>query len=222
MKYPVFVALMIATPAAAPVLNAEEIVLLADFPPGWQKEWEMRVLADRSNENIVVREENNPALKMISSSSASGFWRKWEIEPVVPGTVSWRWKVTRSLPAGSDEREKDGDDYAARVFVIFEPHLFRWKTRSICYVWAGREPAGSVFPNPFSDRVGTIVLESGNEKAGSWVWEERNYFDDYRAYFGEDPERISGVAVMADTDNTGTSTTAWFDDLALRYDSGRR
>ena len=64
-----------------------------------------------------------------------------------------------------------------------------------------------------------VVLESGNARAGSWVAESRDVEADFRAAFGL-PEKaavpaIDGVALSADTDQTGESVTAWFGDVRL-------
>ena len=80
-----------------------------------------------------------------------------------------RWKVERCLDGSFDEKTRDGDDYAARVFVIYTSSFLPWRTRAICYVWSSREPAGAAYPNPYTGRVATIVLQSGDENAGeSW------------------------------------------------------
>jgi len=58
------------------------------------------------------------------------------------------------------------------------------------------------------------VLESGDSKKGQWVSEQRNIQADYRLAFGaEDVPRISGVAIMTDTDNTGEQAVAWYGDI---------
>ena len=59
------------------------------------------------------------------------------------------------------------------------------------------------------------MLQSGPARAGSWVSESRNVLEDYERYFAELPERVTAVAIMADTDDTGGRATAWFDDIAL-------
>jgi hypothetical protein len=58
-------------------------------------------------------------------------------------------------------------------------------------------------------------VESGDEKAGTWVSEERNIREDYRRFFGEEPPRVGAVAVMTDTDDTGDEVTAWYGDITI-------
>jgi hypothetical protein len=114
-----------------------------------------------------------------------------------------------------DERVKTGDDYPARVLVAFDPDPFSKSTRALCYVWANGQPKGSIYENPYSGNVATIVLRSGESGVGEWVAESRNVVADYRLAFGDNPSRIYALAVMVDTDNTKSQATAWFSDIAL-------
>jgi len=61
-----------------------------------------------------------------------------------------------------------------------------------------------------------IVMESGSERVGEWIMEERNVYEDYKKAFGEEPTNISGVAIMTDTDNTKDSATAYFGDIVFK------
>ena len=199
---------------AEPTISSH--VLLSDFGKGWEQVWKIKRLGQRPNRFTVTQENGNRALSVQSADSASGMFRKWPLEPDSSARISWLWKVSRALTENKSERSKKGDDYAARMFVLFEPHFFHWRIPTVCYVWAGNEPVGSVFLSPYSDRVCMIVLQSGNASARQWIREERNYFADYTRCFGKNPRKVSAVAVMVDTDNTRAQTAAWFDDLAIR------
>ena len=87
---------------------------------------------------------------------------------------------------------------------------------AVNYIWESKSPVGTVVPNPYTGRVRMFVLQSGNGKVGEWVTESRNLVEDYRKAFGADPPRISGVAVMTDTDNTGESAVAYFGDIVFK------
>lgn len=190
--------------------------LLRDFADDWMSSWKQRSFGRGPNELRVVEENGNPALELRSATTASGLWRKLKIEPLEAATLSWRWKVERSLPNIYDERTPQGDDYAARVFVIYESSwLLPLHTRAICYVWSAKEPVGAVYPNPYAGKVATFVLRSGDRHAGQWMREERDLVADHIAIFGEPPTKIAAFAVMVDTDHTGTETITRFDDLVL-------
>lgn len=189
--------------------------LLGDFEKGWEKHWIERKLSDKSTHYEVIQEDTNLVLMAKSDQSASGLWRMLNIHPVQIGKISWRWKIAYTLSKKNEEKDKLGDDYAARLFVVFTPHMVSWKTRAICYVWAANEPKGSIYKNPYAHSVGTIVVESGNTHKSKWITEERDFIADYIKIFGKAPEMVTAVAIMVDTDNTAQKATAWFDDIIL-------
>jgi hypothetical protein len=60
-----------------------------------------------------------------------------------------------------------------------------------------------------------VAVESGTERVGEWLVERRNVLADYRRLFGEEPPAVGAIAIMTDTDNTGASAEAWYDDLQI-------
>lgn len=192
-----------------------QMKLMGDFEEGWQNNWLPREFAVRPTHYEVVTEDTNKVLMATSTNSASALWRPLALKAGSHGTISWRWKIGNTLSTDTEEKTKLGDDYAARVFVVFEPHLVSWKTRAICYVWSAKEPAGSIYSNPYAETVSMVVVESGKDKKGKWLQQERDFVADYQKIFGKDPEMITAVAVMVDTDNTNQEATTWFDDIVL-------
>ena len=190
-------------------------VFLEDFQQGLTQHWVERRLAGASTRYEVVQEGRNAVLVGRSDRSASILWRDLDLVLADAATISWRWKVESVVSQNRREREKRGDDYAARLFVVFDPDEFGPSTEAICYVWAANEPVGAIYRNPYFDRVGTIVVESGSQRVGEWVAEERDLIADYWRVFGKPPEAVTAVAIMVDTDDTGSKATAWFDDISL-------
>ena len=173
-------------------------------------------------------------VKAVSRGSASGLVRAVDIDPMRYPVLEWRWKVENILEKG-DVTRKDGDDYPARLYVTFkyDPSKVGFFERAkyeairmargeyppmgaITYIWESKSPVGTIVPNPYTEQVKMIVLQSGEEKVGRWVNESRNLVEDYRMAFGGDPPRISGVALMTDTDNTRESAIAYFGDIILK------
>ncbi len=223
---------------AAPLLLATWAVSLiaADREgPGLPKGWRERRFGGTAPASFsIARESDNafPVLCVRAASAASMAICDVPEPPTASATLRWFWKVGASLPA-ADLRKKERDDAAARVLVGFryEPKRFsplerlafetaREKGRyppgaTICYVWANRERAGEHFASPVSERIRILVLRSGDAEAGAWVDEARDLAADYRALFGDEPPPVESVAVMADTDATGVTATAWFRGLTL-------
>ncbi len=182
----------------------------------------------------LVEDNGVVAVKAMSRGSASGLVRAVDIDPMRYPVIEWRWKVENILEKG-DVTRKEGDDYPARLYITFkyDPDKVGFFERAkyeairlargeyppmgaLTYIWESKSPVGTLVPNPYTDRVWMMVLESGSEKVGRWVSESRNLVEDYRKAFGDDPPRISGVALMTDTDNTKESAVAYFGDIIFK------
>ena len=224
---------------AAGALAAEPVVLggftpPADPsapPPGWEALTFPRV--PRHTRYLVVRDGPGWVLRAESDAAASGLYRPLDLDPKVYRILSWRWKVENVL-AKADPRRKDGDDYAARVYVAFryEPAAATLWERSrygayrllhgryppglaLNYVWESRLPIGTTLDNAYTARAKIIVARSGAADVGRWVTERRDIYADYRSIVGGEPPRIAGIALMTDTDDTGERAVAYYDGLTL-------
>ena len=202
------------------------------FPDSWKP-----LTFDKIDEHTtysLVEDDGTVVLKAVSRGSSSGLTREVTIDPKQYPIVEWRWKIENVLQKG-DVTTKEGDDYPARLYITFaydeskvdfleqtQYELARLlygqypPTGAINYIWESRSPIGIMVPNPYTDRVKMIVLESGEAKVGQWVAESRNLYKDYQKAFGGDPPLISGVAVMTDTDNTQESAVAYYGDIVFR------
>jgi hypothetical protein len=164
-------------------------------------------------EYSIVKEGGSTVIKAHSRAAASGLFRKVQLDPLQYRYLHWKWKIVEPLGNGA-EKTKRGDDYSARVYVVF-PGLFFWQTKAINYVWSSQLPKGESFPNPYTGNAMMVVVESGAEKAGTWVMEERDILADYRRLFGGEPRQIGAIAVMTDTDDTGGEATAWYGEISI-------
>lgn len=190
----------------------------------------------RHTDYRLVEKDGQVVVKAEADASASGLTRTIHIDPREYAIVQWRWKVANILKKGNIYKKK-GDDYPARIYIVFEYDSgrlgFSEKVKyeiarmlygkypplaTINYVWSSNAPVGLVAPNPYTDRSMMVVVESGEMTLNTWVNEERNIYADYRNAFKDEPPMISGVAIMTDTDNTGESATAYYGDILFRKD----
>lgn len=174
------------------------------------------------------------SIKAESSNSASGLVYKVDIDPAEFPIVEWSWRV-EDLVEGGNYKKKNGDDYAARIYVTFDydkqnlglGDRIKYETlrtftrfpiplRAINYIWANNAETGTIAPNAYSNWVYMVVTESGEERTGEWITHSQNIFEDYKAAFGEDPPRINGIAIMTDTDNTKSNATSFYGDIVFR------
>jgi Protein of unknown function (DUF3047) len=160
-----------------------------------------------------IQEDGRPVLQAIAVKTASALYKKSSVNATEMPIIEWSWKVKQALPVDNRYR-KDVDDFAGRVMVIF-PGTFFWQYRAIVYVWSDKLPIGTVRPSAFGKNIAVIVVESGNQHAGIWRNEQRNYLEDYRSFFHASPPNTMGVAVMTDADNTISEAAAWYGDIVL-------
>jgi hypothetical protein len=187
-------------------------LMIDDFEQGLSPRWEKKSFAGETSYQVVT-EGTGKVLHARSQGGASGLFFTKEYRLQDYPLLSWRWKVRGIIPGG-DESQKSTDDYAARVYVVF-PHWFPPKTRTINYIWGNKLARGAALPSPYTGNAQMVAVESGTEKVGEWIGERRNVLEDYRRLFREEPPKVGAIAIMTDTDNTGASAEAWYDDLQI-------
>jgi hypothetical protein len=195
--------------AAHPPLLAGE----RHFSPRAILDWPTRTFAGETRYRLVER-DGATVLEARSRGQASAKYLEREIDLAATPYLHWCWRVS-NVHDGLDETTKSGDDYPARVYVVRKTGLLPWQVQSINYVWASEQPAGSDWPNAFTERAHLLALQSGEARVGEWVAEVRHVADDYRRLFGSAPDHIDGVALMSDGDNAGVDATAWFTRLGF-------
>lgn len=179
----------------------------------------------------LVRDGGRTVLRADADASMSGLTYTVRVDLKQYPRLRWRWKVAAPV-AEADMTTRAGDDYAARIYVLFDypveklsfgtraklsiaESLYGQKipTAALNYVWDNRQPIGTIRPNTYTDRARMMVLQSGTAQAGHWVTETRDLAADFRAAFGEDAPDVVAIALATDTDNTGTRATAWYGDI---------
>jgi hypothetical protein len=202
----------------------------ATLPAGWVHETLPKMEANRF---ALAADGGVTVLHVRSQASTSSVVAALPAGGGATTRAQWRWKVSRPL-AGSDYRVKAGDDFAARLYVLFDLPLDRLSfgdrlliqaarsvagreipAAAICYVWGQAQPAGSSGWNPYSSRVRMVVVDSGPEFAGQWRTVQRDLARDWQEAFAGPMPAVRAVALGADTDNTGEQAEAWFGDVLL-------
>lgn len=199
------------------------------MPSGW-KHYQVSGKKKTAPVNLVA-DGNATVLHIDANHDAGAIMHPLDLSPKT--LLSWRWKIDHVV-AKANLEHKDGDDFAARVYVLFDVprselsfgeriklSLARHAmgtdlpNGALCYVWDNSHPVGTIAPNAYFGAVRTVVLETGNAKAGHWQGERRDLAADFRAAFGRAAPKVTGIVLASDTDNTGGHTQAWFGDLKL-------
>lgn len=184
----------------------------------------------------LVTDAEQTVLRADADKSMSGLIHTIRVDIRRYPLLRWRWKVAAPV-AGADMTQKSGDDYAARVYVMFDypasrlPFSTRMKMKvaeslygqripaaALNYVWDNKQPVGTVQPNTYTDRARMIVVRSGAGQASQWVTETRDLRADFRAAFGEEAPDVVALAIATDTDNTGSRAVAWYGDFEFIED----
>lgn len=180
-----------------------------------------------------VRKDGRDAMAAHSKSSASMVRQVVRIEPDELRSVRFSWKVP-DLIAQADMALREMDDSPVRIVLAFEGDRSKFSPKNamlselaraltgeempyatLMYVWCNTRQPGSVIVNPRTDRIRKLVVESGTGKLRQWVDYERNIRADYEKAFGEAPGALVGIGIMTDSDNTRSTTQAWYGPVTV-------
>ena len=192
-------------------LAQQEDLMVGHFSAGDVLGWTEKVFSNRTLYTLIPS-DHGKVIRADSTASASTYYRDIRIDLNKTPCLNWSWNVDHALE-GLDETTKAGDDFAARIYVVFSGGIAFWKTRALNYVWSGQKPIGTSWPNAFTKNSINIVVQSGQKRTKEWVQESRNVRDDFLKLMGEDMKIADGVAIMTDTDNSKGAATAYFGDI---------
>lgn len=207
---------------------------LASFETAPDQPWHhWQLPGKRTTQFRPVRLDGRDAVSVTAEASASMLRKRVRIEPAALGQMNFSWKVPE-LIAQADMAEREADDAPVRVVLAFDGDRRTWSARNatlsemarlltgeempyatLMYVWCNRRAPGTVIVNPRTDRIRKLVVESGPRRLGQWLDYERDIRADFIHAFGEEPGALVAVGVMSDTDNTRTSTRAWYGALRM-------
>lgn len=202
---------LVAGPAGADVPGAagNSQLLIGDFANQGFAGWDSKSFAGKTRYTLM-NVDNVQVVRASTKNSASGLFREQKIDLTRTPVLHWRWRVDKG-PRDLDESTKDGDDYAARLYLVKSGGILIWRTKAVNYVWSsGKEPLKH-WPNAFAgEAVQMFALRTQLDEKGRWYEESRNVREDFRTLFGEDITEIDAVAIMTDADNSGQRSLAYY------------
>jgi Protein of unknown function (DUF3047) len=197
--------------------------------------WKHQPLSKLKRDTVytLAQDEGRTVLRAAADRSASMYAAPFSPPASVPASVSWRWKTDALVP-GADNRDKDREDAPLRVIFTFDGDIAklpaaeqqRFKRAkaisgtappyaTLMYIWSDQVPVNTVIASAHTSQVQMLVVATGASGLGSWQSVRRDLAADYRLAYRAEPGRILGVAVMTDTDNTGTKATGQYADIRL-------
>jgi len=192
---------------------------------------------DKKQTQYSIESDSNLSyLKLVSQSSASGLIYKHHYNPNQYPIMTWRWRVENVINE-ADGKNKSGDDYAIRIFVMFDDDSVEtsfWTSirnsaikllygneppeSSLCFVWSNITYGDKYFDNPYSETVKIIPIVMGESNTKNWYSHNVNIATLYREIFKRSCPTSAKLAIMSDTDNTGSNTLAYLDVIMVSED----
>jgi hypothetical protein len=192
------------------------IVRIARFSMMELDGWENKSFQGETNYSIQNNEQTS-YLEAVSKHSASALYKKIKVDINNTPYLNWSWRVDHALPQ-LNEKEKNGDDYAARIYVVFKTGFTPLSAKALNYIWSSNSITDTHWPNAFTEKAIMIPLRSKQDETGTWQTEKVNIKEDLMKYFGKIPQYIDGVALMTDTDNSKSNASASYGDIYFSAD----
>ena len=198
--------------------------------PHWQH---YQLPGKQASKYAFARIDGRDTMAVTATSSASLLRQKVRIAPDELAQIKFSWKVPE-LIAMADLAVRDLADSPASVVLVFEGDRGRFSAKNamlselaqlvsgeplpyatLMYVWCNTRAPGSVIISPRTDRIRKMVVESGSKNLNRWMDYERNIRADFEKAFGEPPGALLDVGIMTDSDNTRSTTRAWYGHVSL-------
>ncbi len=175
-------------------------------------DWEEKSFKGNTSYQVVDL-DGEQVLQAASVASASGLYKKQQINLKKTPYLNWRWRIENRIDSGN-ETTKSGDDYAARIYLIIDGGIFFWQTGALSYVWANAADKGAIWDNAYAGKsVKMLALRSAEDDTKKWMTEKRNVYEDLKQVFSKEINTIDAVAIMTDTDNSGSKAKSYYADI---------
>jgi len=185
-------------------ISSEGTIQIAQFSEMNLDDWENKSFKGETQYSIQS-EEQNSYLHAESMQSASALYKKIKVNIHETSFLNWSWRVDKALPK-LNEKDKSGDDYAARIYVVFKTGYTPLSAKALNYVWSSNDVSDTHWPNAYTKKAIMIPLRSNQDEAGTWQHEKINIKEDLMQY-------IDGVAIMTDADNSQGTASASYGDI---------
>ncbi|MEJ2114553.1 MAG: DUF3047 domain-containing protein [Gammaproteobacteria bacterium] len=188
-----------------------EIVHIARFSMMDLDGWKSKSF-EGETQYTISNDEKKYYLKAESMQSASALYKKIKVNIHETPYLNWSWRIDQALPK-LNEKEKFGDDYAARIYVVFKTGFTPLSTKALNYIWSSNNDGSSYWPNAYTEKAIMIPIRTNQDKTHDWKHEKVNIEVDLMKHFTTVPKYIDGVAIMTDSDNSKGNASASYGDI---------
>lgn len=173
------------------------------------------------------------AIEVVTRASMAVLWRPLSVDLRATPCLQWRWRLDESTVPAADLSRRGEDDRPLMVTVGFPFQPDRaslWERvkytvlrqvsgrevpgRVLSYVWGGTGRRGDLVESPQLEAAGLMrILRPSDSALGTWFSESIDIAAEFSAHFGFRPPPLVEIAVLGDSDDTGTASTGWIADL---------
>ena len=168
--------------------------------------------ADSKTLYSIGENENGKFLRAEANNSASGLGKEIKINLNKTPFLNITWKIEKDLK-GITENSKKGHDYAARVFVVKKTGATPLSNRAMNYVFSSNRDINTYHPSPFTKKSIDYALSTTKENFNEWVTVKVNVKEHFKKFHDLDLDKINGIAIMSDTDNSKLSSVAYYQNI---------
>lgn len=206
---PLYLPILIGALGIGSVYAGEEIIILGQGKTQALAEWDKPVHFGTGIWKVVDDGEHQ-AIQLRTESSSFALEKSVTVDLRQTPYLEWEWKVSVP-PAEGNFSSSDTDDQAAQLLVVFSKTFFA-RRKVISYIWDPTAPIGTIgaAAGPIYLNVKAIVVESGAGQIGNWLIEKRNVLEDYRALFGEIPDRAVAIRMQINSQHTHAVAEAFW------------
>ena len=187
-------------------------ILIGQFSKGSMQGWTPLEFSKLTRYDLV---DLNAAkvLRADSHRAASGLIYKQKIDLLKTPLLNWCWRIEQALQ-NDHEKDRSGDDFAARLYLVIDGGFLPWKTKALNYVWSSQLTVGKLWKNPYAGKNAMMLAVRSNTSPGNtWFAETRNVYEDLERAFAYKIRYIDAIAIMTDTDNTGAIAKTYYGDI---------
>ena len=191
-----------------------ELLMVFDFTEGELNSLKVRKVrgADAKTLYSIGNNENGNYIKAVAENAASGIGKEIKINLDKTPFINITWKIEKDLK-GIKENTKKGHDFAARVFVIKKTGATPLSNRAINYVFSSNSIVGETWPSPYTKKSIDSVLASTKSNLNEWVTVKANVKEDFKKFHDLEVKELSGIAIMADTDNSKLTAVSYYQNI---------
>ena len=185
----------------------------ASLPEVW---WERKFVTRAPMVYEFGEKDGRRAMRFSTDNSASLLGRNVDVALASHPFLEWGWLVEEPIESEISEKLKEGDDHPARLFVSFVDQ--NDKEQHLEIIWANREFKAGEY-KIIGDFYHYVANGGDATLIGQWFDERLDLREIYRHIWGDaSGVRWQRIGVFCDSDETNSSSIAWFSSIRLLAD----